>query len=48
QLTDVTAGECVMVRPAKDSSAPPSVTAAAVLIGQAGNGQCGGGRHQGG
>jgi hypothetical protein len=46
QLTDVTAGECVMVRPAKDSSAPPSVTAAAVLIGQAGNGQCGGHGHR--
>jgi hypothetical protein len=42
QLTDVTAGECVMVRHTKDSSAPSSVTAAAVLIGQAGNGRCGG------
>jgi len=45
QLTDVAAGECVMVRPTKDSSAPPSVTAAAVLIRQAGNGQCGGHGH---
>jgi hypothetical protein len=43
QLTDVTAGQCIMVRPTKDSSAPPTVTAAAVLVGQAGNGQCGGG-----
>jgi hypothetical protein len=45
QLTDVTAGECVMVRPTKDSSAPPTVTAAAVLVGQAGNGRCGGRGH---
>jgi Domain of unknown function (DUF5666) len=43
QLTDVTAGQCIMVRPTKDSSGPSAVTAAAVLVGQAGNGQCGGG-----
>jgi hypothetical protein len=45
QLTDVTVGECVVVRPTKDSGGPPTVTAAAVLIRPAGNGQCG---HQGG
>jgi ABC-type Fe3+-hydroxamate transport system substrate-binding protein len=45
QLTDVTAGECVMVRPTKDSSGAPTVTAAAVLVGLAGNGQCGGHGH---
>jgi hypothetical protein len=43
QLTDVTAGQCIMVRPTKDSSGRPAVTAAAVLVGQAGSGQCGGG-----
>jgi hypothetical protein len=45
QLTDVTAGECVMVRPTKDSGGPPTVTAAAVLVRAAGNGECG---HPGG
>jgi Domain of unknown function (DUF5666) len=45
QLTDVTAGECVMVRPTKDSGGAPSVTAAAVLVSLAGNGQCGGRGH---
>jgi len=42
QLTDLTAGECVVVRPTKDSSGSPTVTAAAVLVGPAGEGQCGG------
>jgi len=41
QLTDVTAGECLMVHPTKDSGAPPTVTAAAVLFGAPANGQCG-------
>jgi ABC-type Fe3+-hydroxamate transport system substrate-binding protein len=45
QLTDVTAGECVVVRPTKDSGGAPSVTAAAVLVSLAGNGQCGGHGH---
>jgi Domain of unknown function (DUF5666) len=43
QLTDVTAGECVLVRPTKHGGGQPTVTAAAVLVGQADNGQCGGG-----
>ncbi|MUL65252.1 hypothetical protein BOO86_12310 [Mycobacterium sp. CBMA 234] len=41
QLTDVTAGECVAVRPVKDSDNGPAVTAANVMVRQAGNGQCG-------
>jgi hypothetical protein len=45
QLSDVAAGECMMVNPTKDGGTPPSVTAAAVLFGQADNGQCG---HPGG
>jgi ABC-type Fe3+-hydroxamate transport system substrate-binding protein len=45
QLTDVTAGDCVMVRPTKDSSGPPTVTAAAVLVSLANNGKCGGHGH---
>jgi hypothetical protein len=40
QLTDVTAGECLLVHPTKDSGAPPTVTAAAVLFGAPDNGQC--------
>jgi uncharacterized protein DUF5666 len=42
QLTDVTAGECVAVRPTKDTAGSPNVTAAAVLFGPAtdNNGQC--------
>lgn len=50
QLTDVTVGECVLIRPTKDSGKPPTVTAAAVLFRAAGNGRCGGqgaGRRQG-
>jgi uncharacterized protein DUF5666 len=45
QLTDITAGECLMVNPTKDSGQPPTVTAAAVLFGAPDNGQCG---HPGG
>lgn len=45
QLTDITAGECLMVNPTKDSGQPPAVTAAAVLFGAPDNGQCG---HPGG
>lgn len=41
QLTDVTAGECLMVHPTRDSGAPPAVTAAAVLLSAPDNGQCG-------
>lgn len=42
QLTDVTAGECVAVRPVKGSDDNGSaVTAADVLVHQAGNTQCG-------
>jgi hypothetical protein len=41
QLTDVAAGECLMVHPTRDSGAPPAVTAAAVLFGTPDNGQCG-------
>jgi hypothetical protein len=40
QLTDVTAGECLVARPTKDTAGTPSVTAAAVLFGPADNGQC--------
>jgi hypothetical protein len=45
QLTDVTAGECIAVRPTKDNDTAPTVTAAGVLVGQPDNGQCG---HKGG
>lgn len=45
QLTDITAGECLMVNPTKDSGQPPTVTAAGVLFGAPDNGQCG---HPGG
>jgi hypothetical protein len=45
QLTDITAGECLMVNPTKDSGQPPAVTAAALLFGAPDNGQCG---HPGG
>jgi len=42
QLTDVTAGECVAVRPVKGSNDTGSaVTAANVLVGRPGNAQCG-------
>ncbi|MDT5075283.1 MAG: hypothetical protein QOH82_4603 [Mycobacterium sp.] len=40
QLTDVTAGDCLVARPTKDSAGSPSVTAAAVLFGAADHGQC--------
>ncbi|OBC11552.1 hypothetical protein A5784_34090 [Mycobacterium sp. 852013-50091_SCH5140682] len=45
QLTDVTQGECIQVHPTKDSSSAPTVTAAAVLVGQPAGNQCG---HKGG
>jgi Domain of unknown function (DUF5666) len=52
QLTDVTAGSCVMIRPARDGGAPGNgaITAARVLVSDAVNGQCGpaGGRPAGG
>ena len=41
QRSDITAGECLMVSPTKDSGQPPAVTAAAVLFGAPDNGQCG-------
>jgi hypothetical protein len=41
QLTDVTAGECVAVRPVKGNDNGSAVTAANVLVGQPGNAQCG-------
>jgi hypothetical protein len=41
QLTDVVAGECVAVHPTKGSGGQSPVTAAAVLVTQAGNGRCG-------
>jgi hypothetical protein len=46
QLTDVSAGECAVVRPVGhgDVGGSGSVMAAAVLVGQADNGQCGGQR----
>lgn len=40
QLTDVTAGECLVVRPTKDSDGSATVTAAAVLFGPAVDRQC--------
>ena len=40
QLTDITAGQCLMVNPTKDGGTPPSVTAAAVLFGAPDNGAC--------
>jgi Domain of unknown function (DUF5666) len=42
QLTDVITGECAVVLPTKDSTRPPTVTAAAMVVGPAANGQCGG------
>jgi hypothetical protein len=39
QLSDVAAGECMMVNPAKNGGTP--LTAAAVLFGQPDNGRCG-------
>jgi hypothetical protein len=47
QLTDITAGECLVVRPTKDGSGPTGVTAAAVLFGPAQDGQCVPDRHRG-
>ena len=41
QLADITAGQCLLVNPTKDSGAPPSVTAEAVLFGAPDNGHCG-------
>jgi len=41
QLTDVTTGECVAVRPVKGNDSGAAVTAANVLVGQPGNAQCG-------
>jgi hypothetical protein len=43
KLTDVTAGSCVWVRPARDNGTPGNgtVTAARVMISDAVNGQCG-------
>lgn len=41
QLTDVTAGECVAVRPVKGNDNGPAVTAANILVGRPGNAQCG-------
>lgn len=41
QLTDVTAGECVAVRPVKGNDSGSAVTAANVLVGQPRNAQCG-------
>ena len=41
QLTDVTAGECLMVHTTKDNGGPPAVTAAGVLFGAPDNGKCG-------
>jgi hypothetical protein len=41
QLTDVTAGQCLVARPTKDTEGTPNVTAAAILFGPAdNNGQC--------
>ncbi|MEN4446188.1 DUF5666 domain-containing protein [Mycobacterium sp. SM3041] len=41
QLTDVTAGECVAVRPVKGNDSGSAVTAANILVGRPGNAQCG-------
>lgn len=41
QLTDVTAGECVAVRPVKGNNSGSAVTAANILVGRPGNAQCG-------
>ncbi|MUL77516.1 DUF5666 domain-containing protein [Mycolicibacterium sp. CBMA 226] len=41
QLTDVTAGECVAVRPVKGNDNGSAMTAANVLVGRPGNAQCG-------
>jgi len=40
RLTDVTAGECLVARPTRDSGGQPTVTAATVLFGPPVNGQC--------
>jgi hypothetical protein len=49
-LTDVTAGSCVMVRPARDSDSAPGtpITAASVLISASKDGQCFAGGQQAG
>lgn len=50
QLSDITPGECIWVHPSKDSGSAPSVTAAAVLVGQPAGNQCGpkgGNQHHG-
>lgn len=39
-LSNVAAGQCLVVRPTKDTAGSPTVTAAAVLFGSAENGQC--------
>jgi hypothetical protein len=46
QLTDVSAGSCITVRPTRDSSAPGDtpITARAVMVSTADNGQCPPGR----
>jgi Domain of unknown function (DUF5666) len=41
QFSDVVAGECVAVHPTRGKGTASSVTAAAVLVTQAGNGRCG-------
>lgn len=41
QLTDVTAGDCVAVRPVKGNDSGSAVTAANILVGRPGNAQCG-------
>jgi hypothetical protein len=40
QLSDVTAGSCVAIRPTRDSAPTGPVTAHTVLVSPAGNGQC--------
>ena len=40
QLSDVTAGSCVAIRPTRDSAPNGPVTAHTVLVSPAGNGQC--------
>lgn len=41
QLTDIAAGQCIAVRPAKDSATGPDLTAADVMFGQSDSGECG-------
>ena len=40
QLTDVAAGECLVVRPTRDSAGAAAITAASVLFGPVVDGQC--------